>query len=66
MVISKVKKHSNEISSYNYHPGTDLYSIITDKITVAMIKHLSKVGKEVRMTWQSDYMFLLPKFCRNK
>ena len=34
----------------NYHPGTDLYSMITDKITVVMIKHFFKVGKEVRMT----------------
>ena len=33
----------------NYHPGTDLYSMITDKITVGMITHLFKVGKEVGM-----------------
>ena len=50
MAINKAKKHSNEISAYKYYPGTDLYSMITDKITVAMIKHLSKVGKKVGMT----------------
>ena len=50
MAINKPKKRDNAISAYNYHPGTDLYSMTTDKITVAIIKHLSKVGKEVGMT----------------
>ena len=50
VVISKPKKRDNAISAYNYHPETDLYSMRTDKITVVMITHLSKVGKEVGMT----------------
>ena len=50
MAINKPKKRDNAISDYKYHPGTDLYSMITDKITVVVIIHLSKVGKEVRMT----------------
>ena len=50
VVINKPKTRDNPISAYNYHPGTDLYSIITGKITVVMITHLPKVGKEVGMT----------------
>ena len=50
MAINKPKKRDNAISAYNYHPGTDLYSMITDKITVIMVTHLLKVGKEVGMT----------------
>ena len=67
MAIKKPKKRDNAISAYNYHPGTDLYSMITDKITVVMVTlvHII-VGKEVGMTWQSDCVFSLPTFCRNK
>ena len=43
MAINKPKKRDNAISFYNYQPGLDLYSMITDKITVAVITHLSKV-----------------------
>ena len=50
MAISKPKKRDNAISAYNYYPETDLYSMITEKITVVIITHLSKVGKEVGMT----------------
>ena len=50
MAINKPKKHDNAISAYNYDPGTVLYSMITEKITVVIITHLSKVGKEVGMT----------------
>ena len=50
MAINKPKKRDNAISAYNYHPGTDPYSMITGKITVLVITYLSKVGKEVGMT----------------
>ena len=50
MAINKPKKRDNAISAYNYHPGTGLYSMTTDKITVVVSTHLSKVGKEVGMT----------------
>ena len=30
----------------NYHHGTDVYSMITDKKTVVMMTHLFKVGKK--------------------
>ena len=50
MEINKPKKRDNAISAYNYHHGTDLYSMITKKITVVIITHLSKVGKEIGMT----------------
>ena len=40
--------------------------MLTDKITIVIITHFSKVGKEVRITWQSNYMFSLLTFCRNK
>ena len=50
VVINKPKTRDNPISAYNYYPGTDLYSIITDKIAVVMITHLPKFGKEVGMT----------------
>ena len=43
VATNKPKKRDNAISVYNYHPGTDIYSMITDKITVVMITHLSKV-----------------------
>ena len=43
MAINKPKKRDNAISVYNYQPGLDLYSMITDKITVVVITHLSKV-----------------------
>ena len=66
VAINKSKKLDKAISAYNYQPGTDLYSMITDKITVVVITHLPKAGKNVGMTWQSYYMFSLPTFYRNK
>ena len=50
MANNKPKKRGHAISAHNYHPGTDLSSIMTDKITIVMVTHLSKVGKEVGMT----------------
>ena len=50
MANNKPKKRDHAISAHKYHPGTDLYSIMTDKTTVAMVTHLFKVSKEVRMT----------------
>ena len=50
MAINKSKKLDKAISAYNYQPGTDLYSMITDKITVVVITHLPKAGKKVGMT----------------
>ena len=34
----------------NYNLGTDLYSMLTDKVTIAMITDLFKVGKKARVT----------------
>ena len=50
MANNKPKKRGHVISAHNYHPRADLYSIMTDKITVVMVTHLSKVGKDVGMT----------------
>ena len=66
MANNKLKKCDHAISAHNYHPGTDLYSIMPDKITVVMVTHLFTVSKEVGMAWQSDYMFSLLTFCGNK
>ena len=50
MANNQPKKRGHAFLAHNYHPGTDLYSIMTDKITIVMVTHLSRVGKEVGMT----------------
>ena len=50
MANNKPNKRDHAILAHNYHPGTDLYSIMTDKITVVMVTLLFKVSKEVGMT----------------
>ena len=47
---NKPKKRDHAILAHSYHPGTDLYSIMKDKITVVMVTLLFKVSKEVGMT----------------
>ena len=48
--INKSKERGNAISAFKLPLVADLYSMITDKITVVIIAHLFKVGKEVKMT----------------